>query len=164
MLNEKNTALAKYRIEQSEEFLNSAVKNLDMGELKTTNNRAYYSIFHAMRAVLALDEVDFKKHSGVIAYFRENYIKTKVFNKICSDIISRASLIRNKSDYDDFYVAVKSETIEQVENAKNFFTCIQSEGYNLKKSVHCEAKTPGCERIFYLVSFNLYPEVGRILF
>lgn len=53
-----------------------------MGELKTANNRAYYSIFHAMRAILALDEVDFKKHSGVIAYFRENYIKNYLSNKI----------------------------------------------------------------------------------
>jgi len=97
-----------------------------MDELKTANNRAYYSIFHAMRAILALDEVDFKKHSGVIAYFRENYIKTGIIDKNCSDIISNASLIRNKSDYDDFYVAVKSETIEQVNNAKIFFKHIKS--------------------------------------
>lgn len=61
--NEKSIVLAKYRLEQSEEFLNSAVKNLNMDELKTANNRAYYSIFHGMRAILALDEVDFKKHS-----------------------------------------------------------------------------------------------------
>lgn len=100
--------------------MNSAIKNLQMNELKTANNRAYYSIFHAMRALLALDEVDFKKHSGVIAFFREHYIKTDIFSKECSDIISSSSLIRNKSDYDDFYVAVKSETIEQVENAKIF--------------------------------------------
>lgn len=119
--NEKSISLSKYRLEQSEEFLNSAIKNLNMDELKTANNRAYYSIFHAMRAVLALDEVDFKKHSGVIAYFRENYIKNGIIDRCCSDIISNASLIRNKSDYDDFYVAVKSETVEQVENARTFF-------------------------------------------
>lgn len=121
MRNEKSISLSKYRLEQSEEFLNSAIKNLNMGEFKTANNRAYYSIFHAMRAILALDEVDFKKHSGVIAYFRENYIKVGIIDKLCSDIISNASIIRNKSDYDDFYVALKSETIEQVENAKIFF-------------------------------------------
>ena len=71
---EKIKTLSRYRLEQAEEFLNSAVKNVNMNEYKTANNRAYYSIFHAMRAVLALDEVDFKKHSGVIAYFREHYI------------------------------------------------------------------------------------------
>ncbi len=122
---EKSISLSKYRLAQSEEFLNSAIKNLNMEELKTANNRAYYSIFHAMRAVLALDEVDFKKHSGVIAYFRENYIKNGIIDRCCSDIISNASLIRNKSDYDDFYVAVKSETMEQVKNAKTFFEHIK---------------------------------------
>lgn len=47
--NEKSIALSKYRLEQAEEFLNSAIKNLNMDELKTANNRAYYSIFHSMR-------------------------------------------------------------------------------------------------------------------
>ena len=89
-----------------------------MNEYKTANNRAYYSVFHAMRAVLALDEVDFKKHSGVIAYFREHYVKTGIFDRKYSDIISGTSLIRNKSDYDDFYIASKNQAQEQYETAK----------------------------------------------
>lgn len=55
----------------------------------------------------------------------ESYIKTRILPKECSDIISSASLIRNKSDYDDFYIAVRSETSEQVENAKRFFQYIK---------------------------------------
>ena len=126
MLNEKSITLSKYRLEQAKEFLSSAIKNLEMNELKTANNRAYYSVFHSMRAVLALDEVDFKKHSGVIAYFRENYIKTKIFDRSCSDIISSTSLIRNKSDYDDFYIAEKTETTEQVENTTLLYKAIEN--------------------------------------
>jgi len=42
----------------------------------SANNRAYYSIFHAMRAVLALEQKDFKKHSAVIAQFTQSYLKT----------------------------------------------------------------------------------------
>lgn len=34
-------------------------------------------------------------------------------------MITRADQIRNASDYDDFYVASKEETRQQVENAKN---------------------------------------------
>ena len=60
------------------------------------------------------------------ADFREKYIKSGIINKGCSDIISNASLIRNKSDYDDFYVAVRSETAEQVENAKIFFASVNT--------------------------------------
>ena len=91
----------------------------------TANNRAYYCVFHSMRAVIALDGVDFKKHSGVIAYFREHYIKTGIFDKMYSDIISSTSLIRSKSDYDDFYIAQKYETIEQVKNAEEIYNAVE---------------------------------------
>ncbi len=121
MPNEKSIILSKYRLERAKEFLSSARKNLEIEEYKTANNRAYYSIFHAMRAVLALDEVDFKKHSGVISYFREHYVKTRIFGREVSDIITGASLIRSKSDYDDFYIAKKDEAAKQVENAEKVY-------------------------------------------
>lgn len=126
MHNEKSIALSKYRLDKSAEFLTSAKKNLAIEEYKTSNNCAYYSVFHALRSVLALDEVDFKKHSGVISYFREHYIKTKIFSRNCSDIISSTSLIRNKSDYDDFYIASRSETEEQVQKAEELYDEIKS--------------------------------------
>ena len=122
---EKAISLSKYRLEQALENLNSARKNLEIGELKTANNRAYYCVFHSMRAVIALDEQDFKKHSGVISYFREHYIKTRIFDRQCSDIVSSSSLIRNKSDYDDFYIASRQETYEQVENSRIFYEIIK---------------------------------------
>ena len=125
MLSEKCIALSKYRIDEAYEFLNSGKKNLEMNEYKTANNRAYYSVFHAMRAVLALDEVDFKKHSGVIAYFREHYVKTGIFDRKYSDIIRGTSLIRNKSDYDDFYVADKEETAELLSDAEKFTQAVK---------------------------------------
>ena len=40
-----------------------------MRSYRSANNRAYYSIFHAIRSVLALDGFDSKKHSGVISEF-----------------------------------------------------------------------------------------------
>ena len=133
MPSEKSVILSKYRLERSKEFLDSAVKNLEIEEYRTANNRAYYSVFHAMRAVLALDEVDFKKHSGVISYFREHYIKTKMFDREISDIITSASLIRSKSDYDDFYIAKKDEAAEQVENAQKVYMIIKNYLYGVYK-------------------------------
>lgn len=84
------------------------------------NNRAYYAIFHSMRAILALDGADFKKHSAVISFFRENYIKTGYLERSLSDIIGRAGIVRNKSDYEDFYIASKDEAEEQVNDSRLF--------------------------------------------
>jgi uncharacterized protein (UPF0332 family) len=124
MRDDKIKSLAVYRLDKAKETYLTAVENLNNAKYLDANNRAYYSVFHAIRAVLALDEVDFKKHSGVISYFRENYIKTKLFDDKYSRIVSKASIIRGKSDYEDFYVTSKNEAQEQVDNAKIFYDAI----------------------------------------
>jgi uncharacterized protein (UPF0332 family) len=73
-----------------------------------------------MRSVLALKGVDFKKHSAIIAHFRENYIKTGIFDKSLSDILGKLFTVRTESDYDDFYVISKTEITAQIENAEYF--------------------------------------------
>jgi len=50
--------LAAYRLSQAAEFLQDAEINNNNGALKTAANRSYYCIFHAMRAVLALERSD----------------------------------------------------------------------------------------------------------
>ncbi len=79
-----------------------------------------------MRSVLALEKVDFSKHSGVSAYFRKQYIKTGIFEIEMSDIISSAFDIRSNSDYDDFYVISKEEVEEQISNAAKFCECVKA--------------------------------------
>lgn len=83
-------------------------------------NRSYYAVFHAMRAVLAFDEIDMKRHSGVISEFRRRYIKTGIFETRMSEIISVLFDVRTDSDYDDFFVISKADTAAQIENAAYF--------------------------------------------
>ena len=56
-----NINLCRYRLKKAEEFLADAKLLLEHESIKSSNNRAYYSVFHALRAVLALDGVEFKK-------------------------------------------------------------------------------------------------------
>lgn len=63
----------------------------EAGRYKNALNRAYYSIFHGMRAVNALAGFDSSKHSGVIAHFNQNYVKEGIFPKETSEIIRLAS-------------------------------------------------------------------------
>lgn len=83
---------------------------MEAKDYASANNRAYYAIFHAMRAVLALDGEDFKKHSAVIARFTLNYLKPEILPREYSKLISNASLIRNRSDYEDFYMCSVVDT------------------------------------------------------
>jgi len=125
MLHEQIITLSKYRLDKAKETHDTARENLASDKYLDANNRAYYAIFHAMRALLAIDVVDFKKHSAVISYFRENYIKTAILERNLSDIVGRASIVRNKSDYEDFYIASKDEAESQVADAAVFITAIE---------------------------------------
>jgi len=94
--------MSNYRYEQAKQCLKSARTLIDSNDYKGAANRSYYAVFHAMRSVLALQNVDFGKHSAVISYFRKEYIKTGVFVVELSDIIENLFTVRNKCDYDDF--------------------------------------------------------------
>ena len=78
-----------------------------------------------MRSVLAIEQIDFKKHSGVISYFTREYIKTGVFDKKYSNIIRKASAARNSSDYEDFYEAAPEEALQQCNEAQEFYDAVQ---------------------------------------
>lgn len=120
MLSEKMKALSRVRLENAKERIEYAHKILEIGDYKTVANRSYYAVFAAMRAVLALDGFDSKKHSGIISQFRKEYIKTGLFPIELSGIIDALVEIRQGSDYDDFYIVSKEEIVEQLHNAEKF--------------------------------------------
>lgn len=65
--------LIKYRIESAKEDLKSAKILGDANSYKGANNRAYYAIFHAICAVLALTGVAYERHKDAIANFNKGY-------------------------------------------------------------------------------------------
>lgn len=111
----------QYRLNNAKEKLESARLLLDAGKYRDSISRSYYAIFTAVRAVLAYDKVDFSKHSGVIAYFQKEYIKTGKFEVKYSRYLQTAFQIRNNCDYDDFFVASKQDAEEQYSRAVEFY-------------------------------------------
>ena len=117
--------LAGYRLARAKEMLSAAECNLEIGQYRTSLNRSYYAIFHAMRSANALKKFDSSKHSGVIAFFTKEYLKTEIMERNLAVVIKESSLCREKSDYDDFYVAGREEAEEQLKNAKYFVQKIE---------------------------------------
>ncbi len=118
--------LSKYRLERAAEMLKTAKRDLEAEDYASANNRAYYCIFHSMRAVLALTGEDYKRHSGVIARFSEQYLKTKLLPPELSKTISMAFIIRNRSDYEDFYVCSIADTEKLVSDAESFMQAVST--------------------------------------
>lgn len=83
--------LAKYRLARAKEDLETAVDNLENGKYRASVNRSYYAVFHSIRAITALNHFDSSKHSGVIAFFNQHYVKPGVFDKELSSFSSSYS-------------------------------------------------------------------------
>lgn len=117
--------IAKHRIEVSKSLL-------DDGHYQDSINRSYYAIFTAVRALLAEEKIDFKKHSAVISYFRKNYIKTGIFDVKFSDYIGKAFEWRNDCDYEDFFFVSREETETQYNHAIEFYEAVKNYLENLE--------------------------------
>ena len=117
--------LMMYRMTGAKEKLDSSKLLLDNGKYKDSIGRSYYAMFSAVRAILALDGVDYSKHAGVIAYFQKEYVKTGKFDKLYSKYLSQAFQIRNQADYEDFYIVSQKDATEQFKRADEFVKVVQ---------------------------------------
>ena len=123
---EDKRVLSNLRYEHARECLRAADALFAAGDLKGAANRAYYAVFHAMRSVLALDDIDRKHHSAIISEFRSRYVKTGVFDKTWSKLIQMLSEYRNGSDYNDFFIISRDEVSEQIDRARGFLDAVRT--------------------------------------
>lgn len=116
---------AKYRLERAKQDLSDAEFSYKHRRYLNANNRAYYAIFHAIKAVLATERIDFKKHKDVLAYFNQHYVKTEIFPRMISKKISQANKVREDSDYDDEFIPTDEETKIQINTAKEIIDLVE---------------------------------------
>lgn len=81
MDNEKRKVLSVYRMEQAEESLKAAKMCLESKFYKDCINRSYYVAFYAVKAVLAIEGVDFKRHKDAVAYFNKTYVASGMVSR-----------------------------------------------------------------------------------
>ena len=117
--------LSKHRLEQAKENLEEAEALFNIDKFKGANNRAYYSIFHSIKSILALEPIDFKRHKDVQAYFNKNYVNTEIFPKKMGHKIAEASTIREDSDYDDDFIVDRDKTLQQIDTAKEMISLVE---------------------------------------
>ncbi len=92
--------LGAYRISQARDSLREADVLL-RGEmsLRSVMNRLYYAMFYAVLALLQTKQLGTSKHSGAIALFDKEFVKTGTFPKELSKALHRAFELRQKGDY-----------------------------------------------------------------
>lgn len=77
----------------------AAERDIEDGDYDFASSRAYYAAFYAMEAVLLTRDLAFSKHSGVISAFNDHFLKTAIFPKEFSKLITRLFRERQIGDY-----------------------------------------------------------------
>lgn len=116
--------LAAHRLQVGREDLQAAKVLFEAESYRGANNRAYYAIFHAVSAVLALEGVSFKRHKDTLSYFNKNYVAQQLFPRDLGRRIVNAEEIRHASDYDTFYIASKETALQQIATAEQLINLI----------------------------------------
>ena len=107
-------------IENAKEALRAAQLNLDNDFYTTAVNRAYYAIFYAANALLATKKLARSKHSGVLAAFRQYFIKTRILASELSEIYGQVMDDRQEGDYEIITATSKEDAEIDILQARNF--------------------------------------------
>lgn len=109
--------LVTYRLRQAQETLQEAEKLHEASLWRGSINRAYYAMFYAVLALAVLRQQATYKHSGVIAFFDREFVKTGIFKKSLSRSLHQAFESRQQSDFGETFEVSEPEAKQCVQYA-----------------------------------------------
>jgi uncharacterized protein (UPF0332 family) len=126
MTNDNLRTLGQSRLAQADEALSAAQILLAQDSLRTAVNRAYYAMFYAVLALLAVRKQETSKHAGAISLFDREFVKPGVFSKNLSQYLHRAFRRRLAADYAVPSTIQQTETQQVFDEAKVFIARIKT--------------------------------------
>jgi uncharacterized protein (UPF0332 family) len=125
-MNEDNLkALIKYRMEQADETLKEAEILFENASYRGTINRAYYSMFYSVLALLTMKKLGSSKHSGVISLFDREFVKTGLFTRDKSRSLRIAFDRRQTHDYGELIKIEKDIAHDTLKDARGFILAVR---------------------------------------
>ena len=123
---DKLNLLVAYRLTQASETLEEAEFLLEGGKsLRAVTNRAYYSMFYAILALLIDEPFASSKHSGVLSYFNRRFIREGVFPEEIGRAINRAFELRQQGDYRENVELTREQVTPLIEAATAFLKMVK---------------------------------------
>jgi uncharacterized protein (UPF0332 family) len=119
-------SLIQYRLNQAREVLKDAHALYDIERTPISIvNRAYYSMFYAVLALMISIDKNTAKHQGVISFFDEYFIKQNVFPKEMSKLIHDAFESRQEGDYRESAKIDRETAGEILQSADTFLELVE---------------------------------------
>jgi uncharacterized protein (UPF0332 family) len=126
-MNEENRdERIRFRLAQAREALREAKNLLDAALYRGTINRAYYAMFYSILALTVREEISLSKHSGVIAFFDKEFIKTNILPRDLSKTLHMGFDRRQTSDYGEVWAIDQTEAETAYSEAVDFVDAIEA--------------------------------------
>lgn len=90
-------------VEKSQRNMEQAMRNAEMDYWDLVANRLYYSVFHAVTALMLLDCIKTATHKGTSSQFGQHYVLTGQFSREDGMLYSRLQTMREKADYQNTF-------------------------------------------------------------
>jgi uncharacterized protein (UPF0332 family) len=112
-------------LERAEASIRAAKELVTGGYYDFVASRAYYGAFYAATAVLLGEELEFNKHSGVIASIHRQFIKTGRLDKRHGKDLNWLFELRGVGDYGATIHVSRQDAEKAIEVAEEFLRAIE---------------------------------------
>jgi uncharacterized protein (UPF0332 family) len=113
-------SLVQCRMEQAMEALEAAKLLLQADMCRQAAGRAYYAMFYAVTALLAVRQLGTSKHAGALALFDREFVKKGDFGQEDSRSLHELFDLRQRADYRDLFEVSHERTESAIAAAEKF--------------------------------------------
>ena len=113
-------------LERAEASFQAAKGLAERGYYDFVASRAYYAAFYAATAVLLCEELEFSKHSGVIAFIHREFVKTGRLDKGHGKNLNWLFELRGIGDYGATVHVTQRDAERAIEVAEEFVNAIEA--------------------------------------
>lgn len=124
-MNTHQKELIFYRLEQTDESLQSAKLLYENEKYRPAVNRSYYTMFYSVLAIIVTENNSVSKHAGVISIFDREYVKKGIFPREMSKWLHESFDLRQRADYTEMFTVSKERADELITNAGIFLIKIR---------------------------------------
>lgn len=114
------------QLEKSDRFIAEADAIAGIGLWDVVANRIYYSVFHAVAAMLVHDGIEVRSHKGAGLMFGRKYVMPGIFSPEDGRLYAKLQELREKSDYNLVYQSNEEEMKPLLEKAKGLIAKIKA--------------------------------------
>jgi len=122
---EDRRIIVEMEIEKAERIFAEQEALCKAGLWSTLANRLYYSLFHAVSALLINGGHEVGTHKGAVIRFQQYFVKTKIFTVDDGRFYSQMQTMRENADYNCSYDVSEEEIVARVEPTRQLIDKIK---------------------------------------